>query len=257
MDELQAFPVDALCWVAVAVADALSVPISLEYAAYQGSHPLTSSGAVNPRFGGRQFLALASTALVGAAIVSYPTLLKFRGFDPFPGTLTYVVGNVPELYKFFSQQPKESLIASLALEADNLPTFAKRSVLVAPEYALPYSKGYYAQFSQRALDLINAQYSPDLDSVENFIQKYGVDFWLLDREYVFTPQVTTPTNDWRTQATNHWIGQYQPAATEALVRFKQGTTPALASTIDRCSVLETKNLVVLEAACIMELNFNP
>jgi len=42
------------------------------------------------------------------------------------------------------------------------------------------SGGYYRQFRQRTIDLIRAQYSPDLAQVQNLLRT-GVDFWLLDR----------------------------------------------------------------------------
>ena len=189
---------------------------------------------------GRSLLALASTAVVAVALLAYPSVL-----DRFPKH-DYVIGKEPQLYQFFAQQPKDILIASLAPEADNLPSFAKRSILVGREYALPYQVGYYKEIRQRAIDLIDAQYSPDLKQVKRFIQKYGVDFWLLDRE-AFKPEYIT-NGSWQSS----WIRQYQPAATKALRNLKQGTVPALAKITSRCSALETGKLVVVKAECIMK-----
>jgi hypothetical protein len=56
---------------------------------------------------GRQFLALISTAVLSAVIILYPSFLKYNSY-PFPNT-DYRAGTVPELYKFFTQQPKDSL----------------------------------------------------------------------------------------------------------------------------------------------------
>lgn len=192
-----------------------------------------------PYLQGRQLLALASVALIGAALILYPSFEK-----NFPNT-KYQVGNFPLLYQFFQSQPKDSLIASLSGEADNLPTFSQRSILVGREYAIPYHVGYYRQFRQRMLDLIRAQYNPDLTAVQTLIQKYGIDFWLLDRE-AFTPEYI---------ANNSWIKQYQPASTEALTSLQQ-ETPALSAVMGRCSVFETQRLVVLNAACIVK-DFSP
>lgn len=188
-----------------------------------------------PYFQGRQILALASVVLIGAALILYPSFEK-----NFPNT-KYQVGNFPLLYQFFQEQPKDSLIASLSGEADNLPTFSQRSILVGREYAIPYHLGYYRQFRQRMLALIRAQYNPDLTAVQTLIQKYGVDFWLLDRE-AFTPEYI---------ANNSWIKQYQPASAEALTSLQQGI-PALSAVMGRCSVFETQGLVVLNAACIVQ-----
>jgi len=91
--------------------------------------------------------------------------------------LAKYIGEVPALYEFF-QSSLDILIASLAEEANNhrhFPTvdFGRQ------EYAIP-QVGYYRQFRQR-IDLIRAQYSPDLAQVQNLLRTYGVDFWLLER----------------------------------------------------------------------------
>jgi hypothetical protein len=153
---------------------------------------------------GRQVLALFTSFIVIAAVTLYPSSLKV-----FPKT-QYVVGGAPGVYKFLQQQPKDSLIASLTSETDNLPTFTKRSILVGKEYALPFHTKYYAQFRPRVIDLINAQYSSDLNQVKGFIQKYGVSFWLLDRT-AFRPEYIA----------NNWIRQYQATAAEAMAKLKQ------------------------------------
>jgi hypothetical protein len=183
----------------------------------------------------RQRLVLGLAALLLTALVVHPAFVQ-----RFPKT-GYAVGQMPPLYEFFARQPKDIVIASLAPEVINLPTFAKRSVLVGEAgYSVPYHKGYYAQIRQRTLDLIDAQYSPDLSQVQSFIQKYGVDFWLLDR-LAFTPSYISQ---------RRWIRQYQPAASEAVARLEQGTTPALASYRARCSVFQVGSFLVLQAECV-------
>jgi hypothetical protein len=183
----------------------------------------------------RQFLALGVTVLIGAALVLYPSFVP-----DFPFT-KYTVGKVPELYEFFQKQPNNILIASLAEEANNLPTFSQRSILAGREYAIPYQIGYYSKFRQRTIDLIRAQYSQDVAEVKNLLRTYGVDFWLLERT-AFTPEYL---------AKDKWIRQYPPAA-EAQTRLEQQAIPALAKSIERCSVFETQSLVVLQAECIVQ-----
>lgn len=192
-------------------------------------HP--SQQGVKP-YAGRQFLALALTVLLGAALVLVS-----------PGSVSYKVGRFPTLYEFFQDQPKDALIASLEEEADNLPIYSHRSTLVGNEYAIPFHVGYYRQIHQRATDLIRAQYSQDLVESKNFIQKYGVDFWLLDRA-AFTSEYLAQDN-----SRNLWLRQFSPTK-EALDRLEQGKIPALADFMKRCSVFESENLVVLQAKCI-------
>jgi hypothetical protein len=198
---------------------------------------------------GKPVSSLVITALIGFAIVSYPLFLTINGFR-FPSTASYVVGEVPELYEFFLQQPKDTLIASLTPQADELPSFTKRSILTSREHSIPYHKGYYDRIRQRTADLIEAQYSPDLNQVQRFIQKYGVDFWLIDREQLFSPTVD-PGHPRFFSHNNFWLKQF-PETAKVRTQLAQGITPALANMVQRCSVLEVKNLVVLQSSCIAE-----
>ena len=184
----------------------------------------------------RQFLTLGTASLVGAVLILYPSCLKV-----FPKT-PYVVGGVPGLYQFLQQQPQDSLVASLAGEANNIPVFAQRSTLVGSEYALPFHTKYYAQFRQRAIDLINAQYSQDLNQVIGFMRKYGVKFWLLERT-AFKPEYI---------ADNKWIKQYQPAANTAIAKLQHLGVPVLSKLMKSCAVFETESLALLKAECIEE-----
>jgi hypothetical protein len=184
----------------------------------------------------RQFVALGLTTLIGAILAFYPHLL-----EKFPNS-NYIVGKTPALYVFFQEQPKDILIASLSDEVDNLPTFSKRPILVGWEYANPYHVNYERQIRQRATDLIHAQYTQDLAEVQNFIQTYGVDFFLLERA-AFTPKYIT---------TNPWFRQWQPLAKEILVMLDRGSIPAMSGLMQRCSAFETEELVVLEAKCIIK-----
>ncbi len=184
----------------------------------------------------KQVLAVGLTVIISAFILLYPTLEA-----EFPD-VAYEVGGVPTLYEFFAQQPKDSLIASVSREADFIPTFSQRSVLVSKEYAIPLLVGYYQQIRQRVVDLLVAQYSTDLADVQEFIKKYGVDFWLLDRS-AFTPGYL---------ASDSWLQQYQPVATEALTTLQQGKIPVVETMMERCTVFQTEEVVVLAADCILE-----
>ncbi len=188
----------------------------------------------------KQLLAMGVTILFGAALVCYPVYLNSKNYN-FPRAPYGVVGSVPQLYEFFAKQPKDILIASLSYEADNLPTFAKRSILAGWEYANPYHLGYYNQIRQRQTDLIRAQYSGDLAEVKAFTQKYGVDFLLLDRS-AFTSEYLTK---------NRWFKQWRSIAKEVQANLQQ-RVPALSSVVQRCSTWQNEALVVLPAECIVK-----
>ncbi len=184
----------------------------------------------------RKLLAVGATLAIAALLILYPSLVWKSAFP----RAHYEVGSDPALYEFFQKQPKDIVIASLSKEADNLPTFAQRSVLVAWEYALPYQVGYYRQIRQRATDLIRAQYSPDIQLVRDFINTYGVDFFLLDRD-AFTPQYLSR---------KEWFRQWKSLTQEALTNLEGDVPPALLSSLKHCSVFQSDRFIVLEAKCV-------
>jgi hypothetical protein len=196
----------------------------------------------------KKLIAVGTTALFVLLLVTYPATLAlgewspiFQVFVPVRILPEFVIGRAPALYRFLQQQPKDSLIASLVREADNLPSFAHRSVLVSKEYGLPYHRGYYTRFRERALALIRAQYSSDPMEVRHFTEQYGIDLWLVDRN-IFTPKAAKSFR---------WLRQFEPATAEAIANLEQGQIPVVQQAIDRCTVFSVDTLVVLPATCVV------
>jgi hypothetical protein len=183
----------------------------------------------------RAIAAVVLTGLLGFPLLFYPSLV-----DVFPLT-AYQIGKVPQLYTYLRSQPNDTLVASLSEEANNLPTFSGRSILVGSEYAIPYHIGYYRQFRQRATDLIRAQYSLDETVVQDFIQRYGITHWLLDRG-AFRPNYVQ---------NQRWIQQHPDEAQMAIAALQTGK-PALAKTTNACTVLKPDRLLLLDAQCVSE-----
>ncbi|MEM6520371.1 MAG: hypothetical protein AAF722_13695 [Cyanobacteria bacterium P01_C01_bin.70] len=171
-------------------------------------------------------LAAVGTSIIAIALLGYPASLNH-----FPGLFNNARHGVkPELYEFLSHTPSDTVIASLTKETSNLHVFTQRSPLISPELGLPYHTGYYQQFRARVGDLINAQYSDDLSQIQAFIEKYGVDFWLLD-DQVFAP-------DWLRQ--NGWFNQHLPEAPRAIARVEHAPNSlVLEQAKATCTVLET------------------
>lgn len=187
-------------------------------------------------FGIKNLVAITTTAIIAFVVVCYPSLV-----ENFP-RVGYVEGKMPDLYQFFQQQPKDILIASIAGEADNLPTFSQRSVLLAKEYAVPYQKGYYSRYLHRINDLIRAQYTTDRAVLQKFINQYGIDFWMLDRNALTLQYV----QDYG------WIDDFD-STPEAMLALKQGKIPVLAEAMTSCAVFQNGIVVVLETSCIAKL----
>ncbi|WP_103123891.1 hypothetical protein [Nostoc cycadae] len=169
-------------------------------------------------------------------------LLLYPNFSGRFPTTDYRQSTASALYKFLQQQPKDTLVATLSDEADNIPTFAQRPILVGREYALPFHLGYYSQIRQRIIDLLHAQYSQDLTPAKQLIQKYGVDFWLIENtSFQVDYLIIKP-----------WLKSFQPGFNEAISNLSQNKIPALATLTKNCSVLETENFILLKADCILE-----
>lgn len=188
----------------------------------------------------RQAIALLVTFALTGILFFSPYLWEFP-----KQTRVFSIGQYPALYDFLAAQPKDILIASVAREADNIPTFAKRSILTSREYSIPYHKGYYGQIYQRTDDLIRAQYSPNRAAVKEFIDKYGIDFWLVDRRYLARP---IPANNAGEIRITRWLSQF-PATAEAQ---SQTRSSIVRRSINRCSVWKQDDLVLLNAKCLID-----
>lgn len=154
------------------------------------------------------------------------------------------VGTAPQIYQFLAEQPPDIVIASLTRETDNIPAFSLRSVLVAREFALAYHTKYYQQFQRRVIDLIEAQYSPNLLTTKQIIKKYGIDYWLVEKSS-FQPTYLLQ-QDWLNYSSFHQLVE------RADHNLNQGKTPALANLIkaNKCISVATENLTLLNAACL-------
>ena len=187
-------------------------------------------------------------------LLLYPTY----AVQSYPQRLGYVTGKTPQLYQFLQQQPKDSLIASLSQEADFIPSFTGRSVLIAQEYGIPYHQGYYRKFRHRVQDLITAQYSLNIATIRNFIQKYNIDLWLLDKNSFEVEYLSS----------NSWLMQFETVTNKAIHILQKNQQPLLQKSLnitegtlidsmgnqvilDRCTVFNQDNLVVLSAKCLL------
>ncbi len=183
-----------------------------------------------------------------SALISLLCLLLYPTYaaQSYAYRLGYVKPETTEIYNFLEQQPKDSLIATLGEEADFIPTLAKRSVLVSREYALPYHNGYYEQINQRVRDLITAQYSTDLETVRQFINKYQINFWLIGKN-TFTINYLK---------SNPWLMQFQPEVSNAIEMMTKKEKPITSQLSNRCQIFTEQNLVAIEAKCITSLAEN-
>lgn len=185
----------------------------------------------------RSLLPPILAGCLGIALLIYPHFITFD--TPFP-VIRYRIGKATALYEFFAQQPKDIQIASLATEANSLPSFVQRSIVVGGKgFVLPYHLNYYQEMTQRTIDLMQAQYSPGLAEVKQFIQKYDVDFWLLE-ELSFKPKYLK---------SNPVFEEFADTTQVIKPRIRQGA--ALMNIAQSCTVFRDEKFTVVAANCIL------
>lgn len=194
---------------------------------------------IHPRLNLGEKALLGLTASLIGIMVLVPAIPQL--FLPFQG---WVVGEAPAIYEYLDTQPQDTLVASLAPDANNLPAFTQRSTLVGREFALPHHPNYYDQFTQRAVDLIRAQYSSEIADVIKLIDRYDIDFFLLERHSLNPDYLLN--QDWLIHSS------FQETVLETIDQLKQGNRPALSYLIDQCSAASTERLVLVEAVCIKQ-----
>ena len=152
------------------------------------------------------------------------------------------IGHSPAIYEYLKQQPKDITIASLSNEANYIPAFSLRSILVSEEFAFPYHPYYYREIEQRAADLIKAQYATDTAVLNSFIDKYSVDFIFIDKT-AFVPQYLQDKN---------WLvySSWQNVTEDAIALLETKTSLVLPPLIKACSVVSTPQANLLDTKCI-------
>lgn len=157
----------------------------------------------------------------------------------------WIEGQSPALYTYLAQQPRDTVVATLAEEGDNLGAFSQRSTLVGREFALTFHPQYYQVMQQRVVDLLQAQYSPDPTVVQQIIDRYGIDYFLIERA-AFSPDYLLGKN---------WLVHSSAQATVAEVvnNLQNGVQPAVLEKLDTCDVLSADSWVLLETQCVKTL----
>ena len=180
--------------------------------------------------------------LLGAGIILslllYPMALNAKNYD-FP-TTNYTAGN-SSLHRFLREQSEPILVASLEKEADNIPALAQRSIYVgAKGYILPYHKGFYKVMVSRLGELTAAQYSEDWNKISQFLKETNISHWLINRDSF--SETYLDSRQFRQFNLGESIRQ----------DFQQGLQPVLPTVLDRCSVWEDSDLVLIASSCVLQ-----
>ena len=98
--------------------------------------------------------------------------------------------------------------------------------------------------TQRAKDLIRASYTNNPQQVTSFIDRYQIDFWLIDNDS-FTSQYLID---------NAWLNQFRSETQTAIANLEQNERSLLQIKSDRCSIFRTEQLNLLDAKCVRSQN---
>ena len=179
-------------------------------------------------------ITLFSLTVIIFPAIPYVFIHWFQGWQ---------IGTAPEIYQYLSQQPKNTLVASLSSEVNNIPAFSQRSILVGDEFAMAYHPVYHNKIKQRTVDLLQAQYSSDLSNLQSFIKQYNINYLLVDKD-AFTPQYLLNKN---------WLinSSWSEETEEAIAFLQSNQTPIIEKLIEPCSVISIETLNLLESFCIL------
>ena len=114
-------------------------------------------------------------------------------------------------------------------------------MLIANEYMIPYSVGYYRQLRERTRELIATVYGSELTGVVGLVDRYGVGIFMVRRERLT-----------RGAATGQWWSPLFPEeAAEVDAALAGGTEPALATIIETCdAVREANGYSLIPVSCL-------
>lgn len=156
-----------------------------------------------------------------------------------------IEGQSPELYAFLAQQPRDTVVATLAPEGDNLGAFAQRSTLVGREFALAFHPQYHRIVQARIADLLAAQYGTDPSVVRRIIDQYSIDFFLIENS-AFTPEYLL-RQDWLIHRSDASF------VMEAIHRMQ--TMPAdllFPKALALCGVRSTQSWTLMDTQCLSQ-----
>jgi hypothetical protein len=86
----------------------------------------------------------------------------------------------PELIRFVSGLPADTVIAAHPTDASDFPLLTRRSVLACEETSTPYDLGYYAIMKERIEAELRACFAADWKDVDA-LERFGVDLFVVDR----------------------------------------------------------------------------
>ncbi|MGC9502139.1 hypothetical protein [Baaleninema sp.] len=193
-----------------------------------------------PKFhiiGVRLFLIFSIVSLLGPLIPV--VFLNYQGWQ---------IGKSPEIYEFLAQQPIDTKVASLLPEANNIPAFSGRSILVGREFAIPHQVEYYRDFRNTAKDVIRAHYTDDETEFSDLVRQRNIDFFFIDNNTFNRDFLKQPLKQ------KDWLfnSLLNPVVSEVISELERGKRPVLLKKGDSCVVVKTDRSQLIDANCVTQ-----
>jgi hypothetical protein len=171
-------------------------------------------------------------------------LLAAGGLAIYPARFdgNFVVDRTPAITEYLRELPPDALVVGVPTEADSVPAFSGRRVLINREYALAYHLGYYREVERRVEDVVEAYYADSPRALVDLTSRYGVTVFLVNRA-AFDPAT----------AVDAWAGSFAPYTSEVSRQVERGGRFALEDAARRCGALTEQDVTVVPAACLATL----
>jgi len=170
------------------------------------------------------------------------TVVAFAALYPLEVSRRNVRPHHPAILDYLRGQPKSALIAGMHAMTSNIPSFTRRRVLVASEYAIPVDRGYITRYRARAHAFIEAQYTADPGRLTGFLRRTGVSHLIID------PAALTAAG----LKSVWWRREHRTAHARVTAALTGGARPALLRFAAPCTVLKEHILSVIAASCVIE-----
>jgi hypothetical protein len=177
---------------------------------------------------GRRGLPLVAILLVGG-LVLYPA--HFDG--------NFVRDRTPEVSAYLRTLPPETVVLAPPIEADSIPAFSGRRVVMNREYALAYQLGFYREVERRVRDGIAAYYAESPREIVELADRLGVGAVVVD-----------PAAFDRSAAAEVWAGSFEPYTSLVLDRLQGRRRFGLLDERRRCSAMSEGELTVMLITCL-------
>jgi hypothetical protein len=179
--------------------------------------------------------------VVLAVVAVVPFGIRF-GRDGFPQN-SVVVGRAAPVYAWLRASPAATVVSSLSAEANNIPALTARTSLTGSDFGLPWHTGYHRAYRQRTADAIEAQYTADAGVLRTIVDRHQISVFLIEKS-AFDARLI------EAQAIR-WLRPYEAALSRAAADIRRGRPPILALAASACQVVETEDLQLIDAACVL------